>query len=80
MEEAEGDTAQGQACYESSMNTTALPWSVIDACFTEEAATVQTAAKKATPSHDYVSWALVDGAVIEMKPFIFSDSRPRLHN
>eukprot|EP00428_Durinskia_dybowskii_P078889 CAMPEP_0170362256 /NCGR_PEP_ID=MMETSP0117_2-20130122/4239_1 /TAXON_ID=400756 /ORGANISM="Durinskia baltica, Strain CSIRO CS-38" /LENGTH=172 /DNA_ID=CAMNT_0010616669 /DNA_START=181 /DNA_END=699 /DNA_ORIENTATION=+ len=65
MEEAEGEPTQGQACYESTMNTTALPWSVISDCASNEADAVQTEAMKATPSHDYVPWCLVDGAVLE---------------
>lgn len=52
MEEAEGDPTQGQSCYESTMNSTALPWSVISACSQDEAEVVQTAAMKATPAHD----------------------------
>ena len=32
MENAEGNPAMGQKCYTSTMNTTALPWSTIDAC------------------------------------------------
>lgn len=65
MEEADGNPAYGQSCYESSMNTTGLPWSTIETCFTEEYLTVQTAAMKATPPHDYVPWCLVDGTLVE---------------
>lgn len=42
----------GQSCYESTMNTTALPWSVINDCASTESDAVQTQAMKATPSHD----------------------------
>lgn len=54
MEEAEGVPSYGQSCYESNMNTTALPWSVIEACSQdkEESDLVQTAAMKNTPAHD----------------------------
>jgi hypothetical protein len=52
MEEAEGVPSAGQSCYESTMNTTALPWSVINDCASTESDAVQTQAMKATPSHD----------------------------
>lgn len=65
MEEEDGNPAQGQACFESTMNTTALSWSTVDACLKDEYDLVQNAAMKATPSHDYVPWALVDGALLE---------------
>ena len=52
MEEAEGEPSAGPSCYESTMNSTALPWSVISDCAANEADVVQTAAMKATPSHD----------------------------
>jgi hypothetical protein len=52
MEEAEGQPTAGQNCYETSMNTTALPWSVVNDCASNEADIVQTAAMKATPQHD----------------------------
>jgi hypothetical protein len=52
MEEEEGNPAQGQACFESTMNTTALSWSTVDACLKDEYDLVQNAAMKATPSHD----------------------------
>ena len=65
MEQAEGNPASGESCYTSTMNTTALPWSTVKACSTDEADYVQTAAMKATPTHDYVPWALVDDVLLE---------------
>ena len=52
MEQADGNPLKGQSCYESTMNTTALPWSVIDDCTKNEAGFVQQAAAAATPDHD----------------------------
>mmetsp|Transcript_110855 Transcript_110855/g.238685 ORF Transcript_110855/g.238685 Transcript_110855/m.238685 type:complete len:171 (-) Transcript_110855:237-749(-) len=65
MEEEDGNPAKGQSCFESTMNTTALSWNTVQTCFEEEYDLVQNAAMKATPSHDYVPWALVDGVVLE---------------
>ena len=52
MEEAEGNPAKGQSCYNSSMNTTALPWSTISDCVANEFNIVTEEARKATPTHD----------------------------
>jgi hypothetical protein len=41
MEEEDGNPAQGQACFESTMNTTALSWSTVDACLKDEYDLVQ---------------------------------------
>lgn len=51
MEEAEGNPSMGESCYNSSMNTTALPWSTIQSCSQLQASEVQTAAMKATPTN-----------------------------
>ena len=52
MEEADGNPLQGQNCYESTMNTTAVPWSTIADCISYETDLVQNAAADATPAHD----------------------------
>ena len=52
MEQAEGNPLMAESCYASTMNTTALPYSVIETCTKEEADVVQAAAEKATPKHD----------------------------
>jgi interferon gamma-inducible protein 30 len=65
MELAEGDPAMGESCYQSSMSNSSVSWSTIDYCATNEGNTVQTYAAKATPSHDYVPWVLVDNIVLE---------------
>lgn len=68
MEEAEGNPTQGESCYTNSMlnaNATSIEWSTISDCAINNANTVQTAAMKATPDHDYVPWVLVNGNVVE---------------
>jgi len=65
MELAEGDPTQGESCFGSSMNSTSISWSQVNACATNDADLVQTAAMKATPSHDYVPWVVVDGTTLE---------------
>ncbi len=66
----DGNPAYAQSCYESSMNTTALPWSTVAACYATEANDVQNAAASATPKHDYVPWVLVDHAVLEQQSLL----------
>ena len=46
-------------------NATSIEWSTISDCAINNANTVQTAAMKATPDHDYVPWVLVNGNVVE---------------
>lgn len=48
MEEAEGNPAKGQSCYESTMNSTAVSWSTIADCAANEEAAVQNEAMAAT--------------------------------
>lgn len=64
MEEADGNPTYANSCYTSTMNTTALPYSVVNDCYNNEYDTVMNAAMKATPAHDYVPWALVDGTIL----------------
>ena len=52
------------------MNTTALPWSTIQTCYEKEYDIVQTAAKDATPKHDYVPWVLVDHTLLEQSSLL----------
>lgn len=65
MEEAEGDPTQAESCYNSSMNSTGIPWSTIDSCSNDESYLVQTTAMKATIPHDFVPWVTVDGEYLE---------------
>ena len=65
MEEADGDPDAGESCFNSSMSSSNLTWSVVQDCYFNEYDEVQSAAAKATPDHDYVPWVLVDGEVIE---------------
>mmetsp|Transcript_31071 Transcript_31071/g.52481 ORF Transcript_31071/g.52481 Transcript_31071/m.52481 type:complete len:181 (-) Transcript_31071:529-1071(-) len=69
MEEAEGVPTAAEGCYASSFSNSSdisVPeWSTIATCADEEFDLVQTAAMKATPTHQYVPWCLVDGAVLE---------------
>lgn len=65
MEEKDGDPTASQACYESSMNSTALPYADIQKCHDSEYDLVMNAAMTATPKHDYVPWCLVGGVILE---------------
>lgn len=65
MEEAEGNPAAAQSCYESNMDSTSVTWSTIEDCSKNEADVVQNAAMKATVDHDYVPWVLVDGKLLQ---------------
>lgn len=65
MEQADGQPSSGKSCYESTMNTTALPWSTIEKCEATEFSAVTNAAMETTPDHDYVPWVLVDGTVLQ---------------
>lgn len=65
MEEAGGDPAKGQGCFENNMGNSTLSWSTVTQCATDEYSAVQTAAMEATPSHDYVPWCLVNGELLE---------------
>jgi hypothetical protein len=65
MEEAEGNPAAAESCYQSSMADSGLEWDVVATCYKDEYNTVQTAAMNATPSHDYVPWVIVDKRVLQ---------------
>mmetsp|Transcript_33988 Transcript_33988/g.74112 ORF Transcript_33988/g.74112 Transcript_33988/m.74112 type:complete len:171 (+) Transcript_33988:174-686(+) len=65
MEEADGNPAEAESCYESTMKSSSVSWSTIADCAQNEADVVQNAAMKATPNHDYVPWVLVDGQLLE---------------
>lgn len=66
MEEADGNPSKGESCYESSMSgSTNVTWSTINDCVQNDASEVQTQAMKATPSHDYVPWVIVDNSQLE---------------
>lgn len=65
MEEAEGEPSLGRYCYENNMNTTAVSWSEVEKCSSEEYDLVQNAAMHATPEHDYVPWCLINGEVLD---------------
>lgn len=65
MEEAGGNPAKGQSCYENNMSNSTLSWSTVSKCADEEYTDVQTAAMNATPNHQYVPWCLVDGELLE---------------
>lgn len=66
MEEEDGDFSKGEACFNSSMNSTALSWSTVDSCFNDEYDLVMNAGMKATdPDHSYVPWVTVDNTLLE---------------
>lgn len=65
MEEAEGNPAEAENCFKSSMAGSGLEWDVVSTCYKEEYDVVQTAGMNATPSHDFVPWVIVDGRVLE---------------
>lgn len=66
MEEADGEFSQGESCYKSTMNTTALSWNTVEACYNDEYDLVMNAAMKATdPNHSYVPWVLVNNQLLE---------------
>lgn len=66
MEEAGGELSNGETCFGSTMNTTALSWDTVQTCYDDEYDLVMNAGKKATdPNHEWVPWALVDGVLLE---------------
>lgn len=65
MEKAEGDPSKAESCYNSSMNSTDVPWSTISTCEADESDIVQKTAMKATLPHDFVPWVTVDGEFLE---------------
>lgn len=65
MELNEGNPSKAQGCFTSTLaKTTSLTWNDITTCYNKEYATVQGEGAKATPSHDYVPWVLVDGTLL----------------
>lgn len=52
MEEAEGNPAEGEYCYNKTMNNTSVSWDVVSTCVKDEFNYVTTAAMNATPKHD----------------------------
>jgi len=68
MEEAEGDPAQGQTCYQESMlnaNVTDIPWSAITNCAATQRIDMMTTGMKNTPEHQYVPHVEVSGEVLD---------------
>jgi interferon gamma-inducible protein 30 len=66
MEEEEGDFSKGEACFSSSMNSTALSWNTVQSCYNDEYDLVMNAGMKATdPDHSYVPWVVVDNTLLE---------------
>jgi len=65
MEKAEGDPSAAEACFESNMKGSSLSFDVVSACAQNEASDVQAAAAKATPSHDFVPWCVVNGKALQ---------------
>jgi hypothetical protein len=65
MEEADGNPAKGESCYNDSMGNSTVSWSQVSACVENDFSTVTGAAKAATPTHDYVPWVLVNGDLLD---------------
>eukprot|EP01040_Poterioochromonas_malhamensis_P009517 gene9517-10333_t len=66
LELNEGDPTKAQSCFTSTIaKTTTLTWNDITDCYNNEFLDVQNEGAKATPSHDYVPWVLVDGTLLE---------------
>ncbi len=65
MEQAEGDPAKAETCFATSMKGSSLTFDAVSACAQNEASDVQAAAAKATPSHDFVPWCLVNGQALQ---------------
>jgi len=65
MEEADGNPNKGKSCFDRTMSNSTLEWSTVETCYNKEYDLVQSAAQKATPTHDYVPWVLVDGDLLE---------------
>lgn len=66
MEQNEGDPTKAQACYESTMDTTALPWATVQKCYDNDFNTVQYQAYLATVplNHTYVPWVVVNNVLL----------------
>lgn len=66
MEEEDGEFSKGEACFESTMNSTDLSWNTVETCFNDEYDLVMNAGMKATdPDHTYVPWVVVDNTLLE---------------
>jgi interferon gamma-inducible protein 30 len=66
MEEADGEVSEGEACFNSSMNSTSLSWNTVQSCYNDEYDLVMNAGMKATdPDHSYVPWVVVDNTLLD---------------
>lgn len=67
MELNEGAPSAAEPCFAKTLATTqtALTWSTVNTCAQTEASATQNEAMKATPTHDYVPWILVNNAVLD---------------
>jgi hypothetical protein len=66
MEEEDGNFAKGESCFSSSMNSTALSWNTVQACYDDEYDLVMNAGMTATDAdHTYVPWVTVDNSLLE---------------
>lgn len=65
MEINDGNPAAAESCFNKNMASSGLSWSTVSKCYETEFTEVQSAGASATPTHDYVPWVLVDGAVVQ---------------
>lgn len=66
MEQVEGDPTYGETCFDkSNLKSLGLTWSAIRECSTMRASEMQAEAAKATPTHQYVPWVLINGVLLE---------------
>ena len=65
MEINEGNPAQAESCFSSTMSASGLGWAAVTACADTETNAVQNQGALATPSHDYVPWVLLNSQLVE---------------